>query len=299
MPGALNLIGTPGPDVLVGAEGNDTITGLDGNDRLLGNAGNDILNGGDGVDTLNGGDGNDNIQGGATAADLRDVIFAGAGNDSVDAGAGNDQVFGQEGNDTIAGGAGVDDLQGQDGDDVITGSAFSDLVFGGAGNDFVNGGFGSDRINGGSGADKFFHAGVLGHGSDWIQDYVAADGDVLLWGGAAATASDFQVNFAHTANDAGERSWRRRCSRSLCHLPADRADYVGRLSMVKVRLRSTFRSVATRSICWPEQFGRAVAPGCTRRCSSAEFQNKTKAAFRRCFSLCFEPGEGCEVPKLP
>ena len=187
-PAPLTLTGTPDADRLVGAEGNDTIRGLDG------------------ADTLNGGAGDDLIEGGATDADLRDVIFAGAGNDSVDAGAGNDQVFGQDGNDTIAGGAGVDDLQGQDGDDVITGSNFSDLVFGGAGNDFVNGGFGSDRINGGTGADKFFHAGVEGHGSDWVQDYVAADGDVLLWGGVAATADDFQVNFAHTANDAGERS---------------------------------------------------------------------------------------------
>ncbi|WP_406645897.1 choice-of-anchor Q domain-containing protein [Aliisedimentitalea scapharcae] len=205
-PGALNLTGTPGRDVLIGAEGNDTITGLGDNDRLVGNAGNDIINGGDGADTLNGGEGNDTIQGGATDADLRDVVFAGAGDDSVDAGAGNDQVFGQEGNDTIAGGAGVDDLQGQDGDDVITGSAFSDLVFGGAGNDFVNGGFGSDRINGGSGADKFFHAGVEGHGSDWLQDYLSTEGDVLFWGGVPATAGDFQVNLAHTANDAGERS---------------------------------------------------------------------------------------------
>ncbi|MCV2891208.1 hypothetical protein OE747_23045, partial [Ruegeria sp. XHP0148] len=74
------------------------------------------------------------------------------------------------------------------------------------GNDFVNGGFGSDRINGGSGADKFFHIGVFGHGNDWVQDYNAAEGDVLLFGNAAATRGQFQVNFAHTENDVGERS---------------------------------------------------------------------------------------------
>ncbi|UWQ92438.1 hypothetical protein K3727_06500 [Rhodobacteraceae bacterium M382] len=204
--GSAPITGSPNPDVLTGTAGDDTILGLGDNDRLLGDAGNDSLDGGPGADTLNGGEGNDVIIGGPAADDLRDVIYAGAGDDSIDAGAGNDQVFGQAGNDTIAGGAGVDDLQGQDGDDVITGSAFSDLVFGGAGNDFVNGGFGHDRINGGSGADKFFHVGVEGHGSDWVQDYVAADGDVLLWGGGAATAGDFQVNLAHTANDAGERS---------------------------------------------------------------------------------------------
>ena len=194
------------PVDLTGTEGPDELGGDAGNDRLVGLGGDDTLSGGDGSDTLNGGEGDDIINGGLTGADLRDQIFGGGGNDSIDAGAGNDLVFGQGGNDTIAGGAGVDELQGQDGDDVITGSAFSDLVFGGAGNDFVNGGFGHDRINGGSGADKFFHVGVEGHGSDWVQDYVAADGDVLLWGGAPATAADFQVNLAHTENDAGERA---------------------------------------------------------------------------------------------
>ncbi|UWQ93556.1 hypothetical protein K3727_21465 (plasmid) [Rhodobacteraceae bacterium M382] len=198
--------GTPGDDVLIGTEDAESLDGFDGNDRLVGAGGNDSLDGGPGADTLNGGDGDDRIIGGPAADDLRDVIYAGAGHDSVDAGAGNDLVFGQAGNDTIAGGAGVDELQGQDGDDVITGSNYSDLVFGGAGNDFVNGGFGHDRINGGSGADRFFHVGVEGHGSDWVQDYVAGDGDVLLWGGGPATASDFQVNLAHTANAAGERS---------------------------------------------------------------------------------------------
>ena len=58
---------------------------------------------------------------------------------------------------------------------MITGSALSDLVSGNAGNDFVNGGFGNDRINGGSGADRFFHLGIRGHGSDFVQDYNAAE----------------------------------------------------------------------------------------------------------------------------
>jgi len=202
----LVLTGTPEADALIGAEGDDSISGLDGNDRLVGNAGNDTLLGGGGADTLNGGDGDDVINGGPEDTDLRDVIFAGEGNDSVNAAGGNDQVFGQGGNDTIAGGFGADDLQGQDGDDVITGSALSDLVFGGAGDDFVNGGFGHDRINGGDGADKFFHLGILDHGSDWIQDYAAADGDVLFFGIAGASADDFQINLAHTANAEGERS---------------------------------------------------------------------------------------------
>ena len=81
----------------------------------------------------------------------------------------------------------------------MTGSAFSDLVFGGDGNDFVNGGFGSDRINGGNGADRFFHVGVAGHGSDWIQDFDDSEGDVMVFGGSA-TIDQFQVNVANTPN---------------------------------------------------------------------------------------------------
>ncbi|MCV2888450.1 calcium-binding protein [Ruegeria aquimaris] len=205
-PEPIFLVGTPGADTLDGGAANDSLEGLAGNDLLRGFEGNDSMDGGLGADTLNGGDGDDIIIGGPGEGDLRDVIFAGEGNDSVDAGAGNDQVFGQGGNDTIAGGFGVDEIQGQDGDDVITGSAFSDLVFGGAGNDFVNGGFGHDRINGGDGADKFFHVGVEGHGSDWVQDYSSAEGDVLLFGNTTATRADFQVNFAHTENAEGERA---------------------------------------------------------------------------------------------
>ena len=36
------------------------------------------------------------------------------------------------------------------------------------------------------------------HGSDWIQDYRAAEGDVLQVGIAGAVRSQFQVNIANT-----------------------------------------------------------------------------------------------------
>ncbi|MEX5728138.1 Ca2+-binding RTX toxin-like protein [Rhodovulum iodosum] len=206
LPVGLELIGTPGPDVLRGGAGNDTIRGLGGDDELYGEGGGDTIEGGDGLDTINGGDGDDTILGGASSADLRDVIYGGDGNDSIDAGYGNDLVFGMGGNDTIAGGFGADDLRGQAGNDVITGSALSDLVFGGDGEDFVNGGFGYDRINGGAGADRFYHLGIADHGSDWVQDYTAADGDVLLFGDATASADDFSVRFTHTSSPETGRS---------------------------------------------------------------------------------------------
>ena len=197
--GGDTVSGSEGADTLDGTSRDDSLTGLDGNDLLRGDAGNDTLRAGDGNDTLIGGDGDDFLFGGDTEADLRDLIYGGEGNDSLDGGYGNDELRGDGGNDTITGGFGVDDIFGGEGNDVLTGQAWSDLIFGGNGDDFINGGFGYDRVNGGAGADRFFHLGVADHGSDWIQDYTAADGDVLQYG-AAGTADQFQVNFTETAN---------------------------------------------------------------------------------------------------
>ncbi|MCX7568003.1 putative Ig domain-containing protein [Sulfitobacter sp. F26169L] len=174
------------------------LEGGSGNDRIIGGEGNDSLHGGDGSDRLNGGGGDDLIRGGDSIDDLRDVVYAGAGHDTVDAGYGNDLVYGGDGNDSIGGGFGADRLIGQSGNDTLTGSAFGDEIFGGVGDDYINGGFGSDLINGGAGADTFFHIGVAGHGSDWIQDYASAEGDVLAFGKADATANQFQVNYTNT-----------------------------------------------------------------------------------------------------
>ncbi|SPF78123.1 hypothetical protein [Pseudoprimorskyibacter insulae] len=175
------------------------LNGTDGPDKLTGTAFNDTLYGLDGSDTLIGLDGDDIIFGGTTEADLRDVVYGGNGNDSIDGGYGNDELRGDAGNDTLEGGYGADTVIGGTGDDVLTGSAWSDLIFGGDGNDFINGGFGYDRVNGGAGADKFFHSGNAGHGSDWIQDYNAAEGDLLFYGGSAVK-ENFLVQRATTAS---------------------------------------------------------------------------------------------------
>ena len=181
-------------------DGDDTVTGGAGNDRLDGGAGHDNLSGGSGADTLIGGTGDDTLTGGVSTDDLRDVIYGGEGHDSIDGGYGNDELRGDGGNDTIVGGYGTDTVIGGDGDDALTGQTWSDAIFGGAGNDFINGGFGHDRVNGGTGADRFYHLGVEGHGSDWIQDFSNAEGDVLIYGGSAASVDDFQVNFTETAS---------------------------------------------------------------------------------------------------
>ncbi|MCX7564957.1 calcium-binding protein [Sulfitobacter sp. F26169L] len=202
----LTFEGTDGDDVLTGMDGGDVLNGLAGNDRLLARDGDDTLNGGNGADTLNGGDGDNLIYGGGGPADLRDVIYAGAGDDTVFAGYGNDLVFGMDGDDQIAGGFGADELHGQNGNDTINGGALADMIFGGDGDDFLNGGFGYDLVNGGAGADKFFHNGTQGHGSDWLQDFDTAEGDVLLFGNPDATVDQFVVRTAHTEAANGERS---------------------------------------------------------------------------------------------
>ncbi|MDO6523857.1 calcium-binding protein [Shimia thalassica] len=198
--------GTAGADTLDGGIDTDTLSGSEGNDLLRGFTGDDALLGDDGNDTLIGGEGDDTLIGGDSENDLRDVIYGGAGNDNIDGGYGNDELRGDAGNDTIAGGFGADTVIGGTGDDTLTGSAFADQVFGGDGDDFINGGFGHDLVNGGADADRFFHIGIADHGSDWVQDYDAAEGDILQFGVARATAGQFQVNFTHTANAQGERS---------------------------------------------------------------------------------------------
>ena len=158
----------------------------------------DSLSGGDGSDTLIGGAGDDTLVGGTSTLDVRDILYGGDGQDALDGGYGNDELRGDAGDDTIIGGFGVDLIVGGDGNDQLTGQAWSDEIYGGEGDDFINGGFGHDRVNGGSGADRFFHIGVSDHGSDWIQDYNAAQGDVLQFG-VSGTRDQFQVNFTETA----------------------------------------------------------------------------------------------------
>ncbi|MCX7568018.1 calcium-binding protein [Sulfitobacter sp. F26169L] len=176
------LSGTAGDDRLVSTDDGEILRGLDGNDTLIGNGGDDVLYGGE------------------TDQDRRDVIFGGDGDDTIDGGHGNDQLRGDAGDDVISGGFGGDTVIGGDGNDTVTGGALGDMLFGSDGNDFINGGFGYDQINGGAGADEFFHLGIFDHGSDWIQDYNAAQGDELVFGRATATANQFQINYASKAN---------------------------------------------------------------------------------------------------
>lgn len=162
--------------------GSDNSEGIDGSgqaDHILAYLGNDTLNAGAGSDTID----------------------AGEGDDFVFGGQGNDEIYGRAGHDNMLGGAGTDRLFGDEGQDTLTGSSRTDVLFGGNGDDFLNGGWGHDDLTGGAGADRFYHEGVHGHGSDWITDYYAPEGDVLVFGGQASPDA-FLVQYAETP-DAG------------------------------------------------------------------------------------------------
>ena len=184
-------------DFAIGDNGNDTILAGAGNDLLVGAAGDDSLDGGNGVDRLFGSTGNDTLIGGTTDDDLGDMLFGQQGDDLLRGGAGNDHLLGDVGHDTLEGGLGSDTLEGASGDDLLLGGALSDEIYDGDGFDFINGGFGHDRINlrEGGGADQIFHAGVEGHGTDWIRGFEEEDALVVPEG---FVASDFLVQTAAT-----------------------------------------------------------------------------------------------------
>ncbi len=196
--------GTDGSERLVGSSWADRVKGGAGADTILGGAGDDTLIGGTGDNRIDGGAGADRINGIARNNDLRgdagsDTIMGGSGHDTIDGGAGDDEIRGLDGDDFLFGRVGEDTIIGNAGNDTIGGGAQSDLIFGGAGDDLLNGGYGHDRLNGGAGADGFIHSGDPGHGTDWIQDFSSAEGDRLVFAGAAAGRGQFQVNIAHTA----------------------------------------------------------------------------------------------------
>lgn len=199
------VLGGAGADRLTGDAGADSFAGGVGNDTLFGGDDNDTLQGDDGADYLCGDDGDDLLVGGTSALDLADTLYGGDGNDTLRGGAGNDSLSGGLHNDVLLGEDGADTLIGGGGGDTLSGGAMSDLLYGGDGADFLNGGISFDRVNGGAGADQFYHAGLASHGTDWLQDYAAGEGDVLLFGISSARAANFLVNFATTpgAGDAG------------------------------------------------------------------------------------------------
>jgi len=178
-----------------GGDGDDVLVGTDMGELMNGGAGDDRIASGAGADQVNGGTGDDFVIAGPGA----DIVAAGSGNDTVAAGYGDDRIWGMDGDDALLGEAGDDFIAGQIGDDRLMGGAGIDVLFGNDGDDILNGGRGSDLLHGGAGADRFHHAFGDQGGSDWIQDYSAAEGDVLVTTlSLLGSRANFQVNFANT-----------------------------------------------------------------------------------------------------
>ncbi len=175
-------------EAAVGTDLGDLILGNRLANRLEGGGGADTLAGGRGCDRLFGDDGEDSIEGGGGA----DRIRAGAGDDQALAGGGNDRAWGEAGNDRLCGASGMDTLSGQGGDDSLRGGAGADVLFGGGGSDYLIGGGGDDHLSGGAGGDRFVHRGQ-GQGLDWIDDFSAIDGDLLVFRIDGAVAEDFSL----------------------------------------------------------------------------------------------------------
>jgi Ca2+-binding RTX toxin-like protein len=101
---ALNVTGTPGPDMLTGTADRDTIRSYGGDDIISGLDGNDQLRGDSGADTIHGDNGRDRIRGDKG----NDVLFGDDGNDVLIAGPGDDKLTGGSGKDTFNCGEGMD-----------------------------------------------------------------------------------------------------------------------------------------------------------------------------------------------
>ena len=194
--------GQEGDDFLDGGTGNDSLHGNWGRDRIAGQTGDDVVLGGCADDTIFGGDGADHLYGGTQAdvlwgggdpAGFGDWLSGGGGNDQLNGWDRDDTLFGDSGSDTLWGNDGNDLMLGHSGDDFLYGGGGSDTLRGGPGGDTLSGGYGADTLTGGLGADQFWHAGVIGSGSDLVMDFDNAEGDRLVFGIAGAMRSDFSV----------------------------------------------------------------------------------------------------------
>ena len=159
------------------------------------------VQGGDGIEIFDLGSGTDtggagrnfNIILGGSGADILksegfwEDVFGGSGDDIITATGSSSWLFGGTGNDTITGSDADSWLRerlfGGDGDDTIDG---------GGGDDVIYGGKGDDSLTGGSGADLFVFS--EGHGTDTIQDFNAAEGDMISLRGFDGTITWDQLS---------------------------------------------------------------------------------------------------------
>ncbi len=116
------------------------------------------------------------------ATDFGDYVYGSAADNQISLGAGNDTFddrYNGSGNDTVDGGTGNDRMWTGDGEDTLIGGIGNDILSGESGDDILIGGAGSDLLNGGSGADTYkFSAEDIG-GTDTVNGFSVAQGDIL------------------------------------------------------------------------------------------------------------------------
>lgn len=116
------------------------------------------------------------------ATDFGDYVYGSAADNQISLGGGNDTFddrYNGSGNDTVDGGTGNDKMWTGDGEDTLIGGIGNDILNGESGDDILIGGAGNDTLNGGSGADTYkFSADDIG-GTDTIEGFSTAQGDIL------------------------------------------------------------------------------------------------------------------------
>ena len=147
--------------------------------------------------TVVAGDGNDTVQGNVSADIIYgnrndDFLYGGGGNDILYGGQDRDALFGQDQFDILYGNKAEDQIYGNQGNDTLYGGKLSDSLFGGQGDDALYGGQGDDLLFGNGGADIFVI--TAGGGSDTIQDYNQAEGDIIVGGTFAPFSASQFVN---------------------------------------------------------------------------------------------------------
>ena len=116
----------------------------------------------------------------------------GGGNPGTTGTANPDTLFADANGGTIAAGDGNDTVFGNVAADIIYGNRNDDFLYGGGGNDVLYGGQGDDVLFGNGGADVFVITG--GGGSDNIQDYNQAEGDIIVGGAFSPSSQSEFVN---------------------------------------------------------------------------------------------------------
>ena len=210
------LLGGDGDDLLRPGAGNDTVWAgpghdlvelVSGNNEVWAGAGNDTLYGGTGNDILGGGGDDDLIDaraGGVNqlwGGDGRDTLWASNNGDVAGGGGGDDLVYGGAGADMLIGGLGNDTVHGYGGNDALYLSLGNDIGYGGAGDDTIFAGAGFDQLWGGAGADQFEF--YRNFGWNRVEDFSAAQGDVLALGRWMWTGTHGQLTAAQVVNTFG------------------------------------------------------------------------------------------------